>query len=122
MLIVIALTVIAVTFQEETQSLIGIEKMNIGNPFGSPNFTTKVKFSVIRYNGDVVSAVAISCSDKIAHFMNADEEYLKSTMGIEGYFENQPIIKSYKKLQNPSFIPSKGNFTHKIEVINVSLK
>lgn len=119
--IIVVSTVLLIFFQEETMDFIGGEEVKIENPFQSSAFTTEIKFSVIRFDGKVVSAVPIVSSEKITHFYNADKEFLKSTMGIEAYFENQDIIKSYKKLTSPYFVPSKGPFKHQFETITVEI-
>lgn len=77
-----------------------------------------VTLSVIRYKGQPVSIQPVVGREKIQHFQISEQE-LKEIMGVEAYVENKSLIRQYKFPAVPMTIPSKGNFTHRLEKCEV---
>lgn len=87
------------------------------------SFDVNVKFSVIMYNGKIVSAVPITTNQQeVAHFLTTPESELKEIIGVEAFYENRNIIEAYKKPKVATYIAGKGKFTHVIITQEVGVK
>lgn len=110
--IIISFIVVGILFRD---------KINLG--IGSDKYNPKVRFSVISYNGKVVSAVPIiSETEEVIHFKDIPEDKLKKIIGIEKYFDLKSTIDSFKKPKRPSFITGKNGFEHNIISQEVSIE
>lgn len=104
-------------FPDEALGLIGQNKdsgFTIGKG-GSSDMEFTAQFSVIRFRGEPVSIQPVIGREKVLHFSGISEDQLKAIMGVEEYFNNKSLIKSYRLPAVPMTIPSKGEFTHRLE-------
>ncbi|MDG1950967.1 MAG: hypothetical protein P8J32_09215 [bacterium] len=124
-LLAIVGAVAALVFHKDLQAMLDGESSGGGGfTIGKVELPVEVQFSVIRYNGKPVSAVAIgNPNDELTHFVRIDEENLKKTMGVENYYENKNFIDQYRgeRIQ-AAYIPSRGGFSHKVEKLTIKLE
>lgn len=112
--------VLVALFPDEALSLIGQNEdsgFSISNKKGDAEFTAD--FSVIRFRGEPVSIQPVIGREKVMHFNGMTEDQLKGIMGIEEYFDNKSLIKAYRSPAVPMTIPSKGEFTHRLEACEI---
>ena len=119
LVVVITLGVIAfVAFPDEAMKLIGQDKKTSFSCSSSSKQDFEATFSVIRYKGEAVSVQPVVGREKVMHFQLSEKELTK-VLGIEVYLENKGLIRQYKSPMVPMTIPSKGDFTHRLEKCKV---
>lgn len=116
LIVIIVLGIIGfVFFQDEALEIIGQNKDSGFTIGGNSDAEFHDTFSVIRFRGEPVSIQPVVGREKVMHFQKTSEEQLKTIMGVEVYFENKGLIRQYKSPAVPMTIPSKGDFTHRLE-------